>query len=340
MAGADFGSVPGNEELKRTLSLAIREGTLGHAYIIEGACGIGKHALAGDLAAAVLCTGSGSLPCSECPSCKRIAAGSHPDVRTVGRDGKASVGVDTVRRLRSDAHIIPSESERKVYIIEDADTMTVEAQNAFLLSLEEPPAYVLYLLLCRDSKALLETIRSRAASLRMRPCTRKVMEEYLVSVGGAKTSVMRTREPERWDELLVSAGGNPGRARALLEGNALTDRIEEKQHALALISAMLSGSDNVIVDIATMKKTKRDTALSTLSDIQTALRDMLLSKKTHAFDTCFFTSTEAADAAGRGFSARKLAAAIDAARECSAAIERNGAVVTSLLSMTIKIKNS
>lgn len=340
MAQEDLGAAPGNDELKKTLADAVRRGTLGHAYIIEGAAGIGKHALAKALAEAVLCTGGGVLPCGKCPSCVRAAAGSHPDIIEIGRDGKASLGVDTIRRLRADAYIMPSESERKVYIIEDADTMTAEAQNAFLLSLEEPPAYVLYLLLCRDSKALLETIRSRAPQLRMRPCERRVIESYLIDTLGRRASAIKDAEPDKWEELLVIANGNPGLALNLIQDGTLNERIAEKNDALALLTSMLDGSGDAVVGIASMKKPKRDDALAMLDDILSALRDMLVSKKTVSVEPRFFTSVEKARRASEPYTAKKLALAVDAARECASVLERNAAVTTSLLSAAIKIKNS
>ena len=333
MADFDFDTVPGNDELKRFFTREIKRGSLGHAYMIEGAPGIGKRALADAAAAALLAGGDDTIR-------HRIAAGSHPDVRVIGRDGRATIGVDTIRELRSDAHIIPSESERKVYIIEDADTMTVEAQNAFLLSLEEPPPYVLYLLLCSDSKALLETIRSRAPSLRMCPCDDDTLSEYLCRVGGTKASLLRSHEPEMWAELLAAAGGNPGTARSLLDERTLLARIESKRTAERLITSILRGDDDVLIEIATMKKAKRDTTLETLTDIESALRDMLLSKKTLSFDTCFFISPEAASEVSVNFPARKLALAADAVRAAYAEVSANAAVTTALLSMAIRIKNS
>lgn len=77
------------------------------------------------------------------PRRRKIFAGISPDVITVTReDGKASIGIDTIRDLRTDVHVMPNELDSKIYIIEDADTMTAQAQNALLLTLEEPPAYL------------------------------------------------------------------------------------------------------------------------------------------------------------------------------------------------------
>ncbi len=337
MAADDFASVPGNAELRRRLARSIREGTLGHAYIIEGTGTVRE--LASMLARAVNCTGNGVLPCGKCPSCVRAAAGTHPDIRTVGRGDRATLGVDTVRDIRADAYIIPSEGERKVYIVEDADTMTVEAQNAFLLTLEEPPEYVLYLLLCRSSDALLPTVRSRAPSLRLRPCTSGELSDHVLRVGGARARALHDREPEKFSELLLIAGGDPSLAESLLEGGALDARIAEKRRAQSMILGLLRGDADAVLDLSRTKKPKRTDTLDLLADMERALRDMLLSKRSQSFDTCFFASPGDADAASSGISARRLASALDCVRDCASGIEKNASIGTALTAMAIKIRS-
>ncbi len=337
----DLCSIPGNDAIRRQLSDAIRSGALSHAYIIEGDAGGAslRRDLAFDAARAVLCTGdrNSALPCGICPSCRRADAGSHPDLRVIGRGSRATLGVDTIRSLKGDAYLIPSESERKVYIIEDADAMTVEAQNAFLLLLEEPPAYVLFLLLCRDSGVMLPTIRSRAPSLRLAPCSRAVIEEYLLSKSGVTAASMRSREPEKWAELLNSAAGDPKRALSLLDGKAMTELLTAKKEAGALLYSILSGKDDAILEIASMKKLRRDSALAMLSQMRGALRDMLFSKKSSAFETAFYLTPGDAKSASSPFSARKLALALDEVASAEAAVDGYAAVTTTLLSMAIKI---
>ncbi len=337
MAAVDFSSVPGNAELRRRLARNIREGSLGHAYIIEGPGMVRELAI--ELARAVNCTGGGALPCGECPSCRRAEVGSHPDICVVSRGDRATLGVEAIRTVREDAYIIPSEGERKVYIIEDADTMTVEAQNAFLLTLEEPPEYVLYLLLCRRSDALLPTVRSRAPSLRLRPCTADELSDYVLRVGGARARALRDREPDKFSELLLISGGDPSAAAALLEGGALDERISEKKSAQRLLSGLLSGDGEAVIELSQMKKLKRADALGMLVDMEAALRDMLLSCRSRAFDTCFFLSPKDAADAASGIPPRRLAEAADIVRDSASAIEKNAAVTTALSSMAIKIRS-
>lgn len=339
MFGKDFTDVCGNKKLIGHIRSEILAGSIGHAYIIEGPHGVGKRAFANAMAAALLCEDkSGALPCGVCSSCRRIAAGSHPDIKVVGRGDRASVGVDVIRGVRSDAHIIPSEAERKIYIIEDADTMTAQAQNAFLLSLEEPPSYVTYLLLCDDTSTLLETILSRAPSLRMCPASNGELEEFILNKNKDAARIKRS-DPEAWAELLVCAGGNAGTALRLLTGKALSERIAEKRDALSLLESLLSNDGDVYLSLGALKKTKRDAVLLLLGDISSALRDMLLTKKSRTADTVFFTDADAAVNAAALYSSKKLALALDAVNGAVDRVAANAQTSSALLSMAVMIKN-
>ncbi len=339
MFGKDFTDVCGNKKLIGHIRSEIRSGGIGHAYIIEGPRGVGKHAFANAMAAALLCDGkSAALPCGECPSCKRIAAGSHPDIETVGRGDRASIGVEIIRDVRADAHIIPSEAERKIYIIEDADTMTDQAQNAFLLSLEEPPSYVTYLLLCDNASVLLDTILSRAPTLRMCPATNEEITDFIINKNKDADRIRRSN-PEAWAELLVCAGGNAGAALDLLKGNALSERIAEKREALSLLELLLSNDDYVYITIDSRKKQKRDSVLLLLGDIAAALRDMLITKKTRSADTVFFTDVDAAVSSAASHSSKKLALTLDAVNSTIDRVASNAQTSSALLSMAVMIKN-
>lgn len=338
MFGKDFSSVCGNRSLISHIKSEIRRGTLGHAYIIEGAEGVGKHSFAECFAAGLICEGNGdALPCGECSVCRKLAAGSHPDVKLVDSGGKASLGVDVIRGLRTDAHVIPSEAERKIYIIEGADTMTEQAQNAFLLSLEEPPSYVTYLLLCRDASVLLDTIRSRAPSLRMSPATAEELHEFILKNRSAADRYKRL-DAEAKAELSVCANGNAGRALSLLEGNALAVRTNEKKEALEFLSSLLSGDGEAYITVAVQKKLKREAVIPLLDDMISALRDMLVFKKVRAADTIFFTDADAAVSAASSYSAKKLAFALDAVTDTKKRVSANAQTVSALLSMAVRIK--
>lgn len=147
----------------------VKENRVSHAYILTGPAGSGKKALAVEFAAALVCRG-GNRPCGACDQCRKAFEGLHQDIHIItdGVEGK-SIGVDRVREIGKNAYVAPGESVHAVYIIENADKMTAQAQNALLKVLEEPPEPVVFLLLTANLCALLPTVRSRAAILRITP---------------------------------------------------------------------------------------------------------------------------------------------------------------------------
>lgn len=143
---------------------------LSHATIVTASDREEGLRAAGRLAAAVVCRSEGPLPCGLCPACRKALAGIHPDVIRVGLPmddkgrPKKEILVDQIREMAADAVVLPNESERKVYLIEDADSMNTAAQNAALKLLEEPPAGVYFLLCAVNPARLLPTVRSRCGT--------------------------------------------------------------------------------------------------------------------------------------------------------------------------------
>ncbi len=120
--------------------------------------------LAQKIAAALVCSSGGTVPCGVCPNCRKADADSHADILLYTVEDKPKAfKVDYVRDIRSKAYIVPNEADRKVFILENAHTMGVEGQNAILKILEEPPAYVNFILLCSSKSGFLPTVLSRSA---------------------------------------------------------------------------------------------------------------------------------------------------------------------------------
>lgn len=144
---------------------------LSHAYILSSPSMDAALRQARELAAAAVCRDRAHAPCGRCPDCRKAMAGIHPDILTVARatDDKGKqrreITVEQIAFLSSDAYVLPNESERKVYIIAEADTMNIAAQNKALKLLEEPPAAVIFLLCVTNAACLLPTVRSRCAML-------------------------------------------------------------------------------------------------------------------------------------------------------------------------------
>lgn len=174
----DLSPLNGNEKIKDQLSRQERGRGLSHAYIISGPAGSGRHVLARQLAAAMLCTGRGEKPCGRCGPCQKVLKGVHPDVSAVtGPEEGKPITVDQVRALRADAYIRPNEGERKVYLLEGADRMNASAQNAMLKLLEEGPPYAAFLLIAGNAGGLLQTVRSRCEELALTPAGEPVSGE-------------------------------------------------------------------------------------------------------------------------------------------------------------------
>ena len=244
----------GNVQVKRRLSSGRG---LSHAYLLSGPAGCGKRTLAGLLSQALVCSGAGEVPCGACDHCRKAAAGVHPDILRVGNDGK-DITVSQVREVRSDAYIRPNEAGRKVYILENAQTMNGSAQNALLKLLEEGPAYAAFLLLSDNSGAMLPTVRSRCELLTLSPVTPAEAEAWLLR-----------RFPDLPREQILDAAqrceGVLGRAVAWLEGGG--QEAEEVRSAGAeLARLLLSGPEGALLEYCVgLEKWERD-ALGELLD--------------------------------------------------------------------------
>lgn len=164
--------IKGNEETKKRLADLAARGSLSHAYIIWGPEGSGKDDMAMWLASAMVCTGNGKHPCGHCRDCLKSSRSIHPDIISVEKQAeKRELLVDQIRQVISDSYVLPNESDKKVYIIYNADNMNTRAQNAFLKLLEEPPSYSAYILTGTNPGIFLDTIRSRCVEILAIPDT-------------------------------------------------------------------------------------------------------------------------------------------------------------------------
>lgn len=332
MSDLFFSQLAGNGSLREKLGTELRSGTFSHAYILEGAKGFGKHTLARLFAMAAACEGrtqpNAALPCGTCKFCRKILSDNCHDVITVSRpQDRATMGVDTVRDLRRSIAAVPNDLNLKVYIIEDAHTMTEEAQNAFLLTLEEPPPFVLFLLLTESAGALLETIRSRAPRLRLQPIDRDTMAAYLMRSpeGVAAGAPQLAREnPNEFEAILTLSGGSIGRALTLLDATARAPHLHYRENAAQLLSLLAARDkgDGILMLLRAFG-TARAEALAQLQAVSLALRDLILLSRSERASLLFFTDREAATDLAESFTPARLfslEAEINAAKE---ALEHN-----------------
>lgn len=176
-----FNEIVGHKEIIKHLQGSIALGKVSHAYMIAGETGSGKTLLASAFAMTLQCQKKGTDPCLECSSCKRAMSKNHPDIIYVTHEKPNSIGIEDVRtQVIDDVAIKPYCSSYKIYIIREAEKLTLQAQNALLKTIEEPPAYAVILLLTSNQDALLPTIASRCVKLSLRPVSENMVKEYLM----------------------------------------------------------------------------------------------------------------------------------------------------------------
>lgn len=220
---AGFHDIIGHDKVKDHLQKAIEYHKVSHAYILAGEEGMGRKTLAKAFAMTLLCEKSDKEPCMQCHACKQTLSGNHPDVIWVTHEKPASIGVDDIRTQINDTiYIKPYSSSYKIYMVDEAEKMTVQAQNALLKTIEEPPSYAVIILMTTNQEAFLPTILSRCIQLKLRPLKGHVVSDYLSETMGV---------PEEKANIYAAfARGNLGKAIhlasseefALLFGQVLT----------------------------------------------------------------------------------------------------------------------
>ena len=181
---AGFHDIIGHDDIIRHLKNAIETGKVSHSYIFTGEPGSGKKLLAGTFAAALQCESGESEPCMACDSCKKVIGKNHPDIITVTHEKPGSISIDEVRdQVVHDVDIKPYCSPYKIYIVDEAQKLSVQAQNALLKTIEEPPAYGIILLLTTNAASMLETILSRSIVLNMKPVESEAFTSYMREKG-------------------------------------------------------------------------------------------------------------------------------------------------------------
>jgi len=178
---AGFHDILGHEQIIAHLQNAIEEDKVSHAYIFNGPEASGKMMLAEAFAMALQCEGEGKRPCLECRSCRQAADHNQPDIIYVSHEKPNTIGVDDIRtQINNDIDIKPYSSRYKVYIVDEAQKMNQQAQNALLKTIEEPPAYAIILLLTTNADSFLQTILSRCITLNLKAVKEDKIKEYLM----------------------------------------------------------------------------------------------------------------------------------------------------------------
>lgn len=182
---AFFSDILGNEQIIEHLQNAIRMGKVSHAYILNAPESSGKRMIAEAFAAALQCEKKEADPCGKCSSCRRAVSHNHPDIIYVQHEKPNTIGVDDIRvQINQDIAVKPYSSPYKIYIVDEAEKMNIQAQNALLKTIEEPPAYGVILLLTTNADTFLPTILSRCIRLDLKPVADDKLKDFLMKKCG------------------------------------------------------------------------------------------------------------------------------------------------------------
>ena len=204
----DFSNIIGHEQIIEYFQNAISVDKVSHAYILNGEEGCGKMMLAEAFSAALQCEKGGGNPCMECHSCKQAAGRNQPDIRYVTHEKPNTIRVEDIRRQINDDIILkPYASKYKIYIVDEAEKMNVNAQNALLKTIEEPPGYAMLILLTTNADGLLPTILSRCVRFDLKPVSDEKLRKFLIEDIGIVDY--------QADVCVAFAQGNVGKAIAL-----------------------------------------------------------------------------------------------------------------------------
>lgn len=265
-----FKDVVGHRDIIQYIKDAVGQNKVSHAYILNGQRGSGKKMLAKLFAMTLQCESGAAEPCGECRSCIQANNGNQPDIITVKHEKPASISVDDVRtQINGDIMIKPYSSPYKVYIVPEADLMTVQAQNAILKTIEEPPEYAVIFLLTENADSLLPTIRSRCVMLKLRNIKDKLVKKYLME---------QMQVPDYQADLCAAfAQGNIGRAIMLAKSEHFNEIKEDAIQLMKYIDEM--ELSEIVAAIKEINKYKLEVA--DYLDIMTIwYRDVLLYKAT------------------------------------------------------------
>lgn len=228
-----FEEIRGNTPLVEQLRRSAASGRSSHAYLFLGGAGAGKRLIANTFAKALQCEGE-KRPCDSCKSCHAFNHGNHPDVIYFQplKNGKTYTIEDVREQLLETVDLKPFQYEKKIYIIEKADTLNIQSQNALLKTLEEPPAHAVFLLLAERAEAFLPTILSRVVVMKIRPLSAETIADYLMQAGHLA---------EESHILSAYAQGRIGQALELVEDEGFREMRQDILGKLEVLPSMSEG---------------------------------------------------------------------------------------------------
>lgn len=233
----NFPNLIGQKQVKQILSEAINENRIRQAYIFNGPEGVGRKTAAGDFVMLSSCESQSA--CGQCKSCVLCQNNSNPDIITINTGKKTSIGVDEIRQLENMIITAPEYSKYKFFIIENGELMTVQAQNALLKTLEEPPAYAVIIIICSNVSALLDTIKSRCVQIDFARNTK----DEIVNVLRSKAGII---DAETLEQLCEFSDGSIGRSLSAVNSEEYTKIKRQVSETLELLAKAPADEDGKV----------------------------------------------------------------------------------------------
>lgn len=260
-----YGYTVFHEDIINSLIRSVREGRSANAYIFEGDKKLGVMNAAELFAKTLMCLETDSAPCGKCGPCEEMETGADPDlIRVTKPKDRASLGIDTARSIINSALTKPIYSRRKVFLIEDGDLMTAEAQNSLLKMLEEPPEYAVFIIVCESEDNILETVRSRSVTIEFPPVGDDVVKRYIEE--------KYPNEP-RTDFLVKYCAGLPMTADDIINNEELET---ERGDAAELLKLLVSRNKADAFKFADYFDKHKDNAAEICDMLMMYLRDALV----------------------------------------------------------------
>lgn len=239
-----------SSKLVTSIENALKEHRLPHAILIDGDIGTGRHTLAEYLSRAAVCSGD-NIPCDNCHNCHLTLNNNHPDVVVIAPEkDKKSISVNQIRELKEAAYIKPHEALSKVFIIDQADTLNANSQNALLKVLEEPPEGTFFILIAESKASLLPTVISRCVSFSLNVPTLEEAMDFLVSTTDYNSEDIKNT--------LLESRNNIGKALQILKGNSDTKTTLAAREFLQ--SALRGDSWGMLNIITSFEKSRVETS--------------------------------------------------------------------------------
>lgn len=273
-----FAAVVGHNDIIEHLQNATKSGKISHAYLFTGEPGSGKKLMATLFATLLQCEKGRANPCMKCASCKKALSQNHPDIIMVTHEKQNVITVSEIReQLVNTVDIKPYESRYKIYIVNEAEKMNPQAQNALLKTIEEPPAYAIIMLLASNPDALLSTILSRCVRLNLKTVSDKDVREYLIN---------EMHLPDYEAEVAAAfAQGNIGRAQEAASGDAFANLAHRTVQIIKDIDKLQIYE---IVEVVKELSEEKNNIDDFLDILLLWFRDVLLYKATRETDNLVF----------------------------------------------------